>query len=142
MIKQVAVFVENKPGSLRDVTAALHEKKVNIHAFAYFDTPEFCIFRMIADKPKEVKSVLTAKGCVTKICDVIAVELEDELGGLDGLLDTLADSNISINYTYTSFRRKHQIPVVILYTEDIFESESILKRKGFHILTDIEELNG
>ena len=49
MLKQLAVFVENQAGSLRKVTMTLHEQKVNIYAFASFDTPEFGILRMLVD---------------------------------------------------------------------------------------------
>ena len=38
MIRQVSVFVENKPGSLMDVTSRLTEAGVNIRAVATFDT--------------------------------------------------------------------------------------------------------
>lgn len=140
MFKQLAVFVENKPGSLREVTSVMNEKNVNIYAFACFDTPEFCIFRVVAEHPEEVKKVLTSRGFVTKVCDVLAVNLKDELGGLDGLLQALAESNISINYTYTSFSREGQIPVVILNTEEIDATENVLKNKGFCVLEDVSDL--
>ena len=40
MLKQLSVFVENKPGSLMEVTSRLTEAHVNIRAVASFDTPE------------------------------------------------------------------------------------------------------
>lgn len=139
MLKQLAVFVENQPGSLRKVTTALHEKKVSIYAFASFDTPEFGILRMVVDQPEVAKAQLTSKGFVTKICDVIAIELPDEQGGMDHLLGSLYDSNISINYTYSSFGRMSAIPAVILHSDDIFETEEVLRRKGFTCMTTLCE---
>ena len=38
MIRQLSVFVENKPGSLMEVTSRLNEAHVNIRAVASFDT--------------------------------------------------------------------------------------------------------
>lgn len=140
MLKQLAVFVENKPGSLKKITAMIQDTKVNIYAFVSFDNPEFSIFRMVVDQPEEVKAYLTSKGCVAKVCDVIALELEDHSGGLDRVLESLSESNISINYTYSSFCRRNGKAVVIIHSEEIYETEEILTRKGFAILTDVGEL--
>ena len=52
MIKQLSVFVENRPGSLMQVTSALTEAHINIRAIASFDTPEFGILRLVVDKPE------------------------------------------------------------------------------------------
>lgn len=131
MLKQLAVFVENQAGSLRKVTMALHGEKINIYAFASFDTPEFGILRMVVDRPEEAKEALTSRGFVTRICDVIAVELPDEQGGMDRLLAALYESNISINYTYSSFGRMSSVPAVIIHTDEIFETENVLGFKGF-----------
>ena len=77
MLKQLAVFVENESGSLRKVTMALHSEKINIYASASFDTPEFGILRMVVDKPEKAKEALTRQGFVTKLCEVIAVQLSE-----------------------------------------------------------------
>lgn len=140
MLKQLAVFVENQPGSLRKVTTMIQETQVNIYAFVSFDNPEFSIFRMVVDRPEEVKAAITAKGCVAKVCDVIAIELEDHAGGLDRVLEAVSESNISINYTYSSFRRGDDKPVVIIHSEEIYETEDILRRKGFRLLNSVEEM--
>ncbi|MCI8814699.1 MAG: amino acid-binding protein, partial [Lachnospiraceae bacterium] len=126
-----AVFVENQSGSLRKVTTVLHGQKLNIYAFASFDTPEFGILRMLVDRPEEAKDALTSQGFVTRVCDVIAVELPDEQGGMDSLLAALHESNISINYTYSSFGRMSKVPAVVIHTDEVFETENVLKSKGF-----------
>ena len=58
MIKQLSVFVENRPGSLMDVTSQLTEAHINIRAVSSFDAPEFGILRLIVDKPMEAKEYL------------------------------------------------------------------------------------
>ena len=77
MIRQLSVFVENKPGSLMEVTSRLNEAHVNIRAVASFDTPEFGILRLVVDQPEEAKAYLTSKGFVVRIHQVIGAELED-----------------------------------------------------------------
>lgn len=140
MIRQNIVFVENKAGSLKKVTNLLAAENVNIYGFACFDTPEFAIFRMVSDSPEKAEKVLSDNGYMNRITDVIVVDLKDEIGGLDELLTVLADSNVSLNYIYTSFRRENQIPVIILHSEEIFATESVLRGNGFKVLNSVEEL--
>ena len=140
MIKQNIVFVENKAGSLKKVTNILAENKVNIFGFACFDTPEFAIFRMVSDASEKAEKILTENGYMNRITDVIVVDLKDEVGSLDGLLSVLADSNVSLNYIYTSFRREDQIPVIILHSEELFATESVLKGNGFRVLASVKDL--
>ena len=131
MLKQVAVFVENQPGSLRKVTTQLHQEGISIYAFTSYDTPEFGILRVVVDDPLKAKEILTAKGFVNKICDVIAIQLNDEKGAMDSVLSSLMDSNVNINYIYSSFGYEDRKSAVIVHTDDIFEAENILKNKGF-----------
>ena len=59
---------------------------------------------------------------------------------LDELLKVLDDRNVSLDYIYTSFHRKDLTPVVILHSEDITVTESVLKNNGFNVFTTTEEL--
>ena len=86
---------------------------------------------MVVDDPLKAKEILTSKGFVNKICDVIAIQLNDEKGAMDKVLNSLMESNVNINYIYSSFGYEDQRSAVIVHTDDIFEAENILKNKGF-----------
>lgn len=139
MLKQLAVFVENESGSLRKVTMALRSEKINIYASASFDTPEFGILRMVVNEPEKAKEALTRQGFVTKLGEVIAVQLPDEEGGMDSLLAALHESNVSINYTYSSFGRMSNLPAVILHTDEVYETENVLRAKGFECMDSLND---
>ena len=140
MISQNIVFVENKAGSLKKVTNLLAENNINIYGFACFDTPEFAIFRMVCNEPEKAEQILSSSGYMNRITQAIVVDLKDEIGGLDELLAVLAESNVSLNYIYTSFRRETLVPVVILHSEEIMVTESVLKNNGFKVFDKLEEL--
>ena len=127
MIRQLSVFVENKPGSLMDVTSRLTEANVNIRAVATFDTPEFAILRLVVDKPSEAKSYLTSKGFVVRIHQVIGVELEDREGNLNQMLEILAQGGININYIYSFVIRNGKAPVMVFSTDDFEKAAQILQ---------------
>ncbi len=126
MIKQLSVFVENQPGSIMRVTSALTEVKVNIRAIASFDTPEFGILRLVVDQPEAAKDYLTSKGFVVRLQDVISVELKDEKGNLNQMLNVLAKSGISIDYIYSFVIRGEKAPVMVFQTKDREKAEAAL----------------
>ena len=140
MIKHNSVFVENKPGTLKRVTNMLAKNDINIYGFACFDAPEFAIFRMICNDPDKAEIILNQSGYMNRITQAIVVDMKDQVGGLDELLKVLADSNVSLDYIYTSFHRKDLTPVVILHSEDITVTESVLKNNGFKVFTSVDEL--
>ena len=114
MIRQLSVFVENRPGSFRQVTELLRQHRIETEAFCSVDSPEFGILRLIVDQPAEAEHVLAAQGLLIKNYDVIEV----------------AESNVNINYMYSSFGGEHG-QSVIFHCEYLEETESMLRAKGF-----------
>ena len=138
MIKQLSVFVENRPGSLMKVTNALSKGKINIKAVASFDTPDFAILRTVVDKPEEAKAYLISKGFVVRIQEVIGVELVDKKGSLNKMLSILNDNNININYIYSFVIRNGLAPVMVFSVDKYEEAEDILNKTGIKVLDEIE----
>ena len=139
MIRQISVFVENQPGSMMNVTSVLTEAGVNIRAISTFDTPEFGIMRLVVDDPVSAKNSLTAKGFVTRVSNVIGVELKDEQGNLNQMLKILADGKINIDYIYSFVIREGKAPVMVFHTDDFEQAEKVLEAADVKIM-DEEEL--
>ena len=118
----------------------LANNDINIYGFACFDAPEFAIFRMICNDPDKAEIILNQSGYMNRITQAIVVDMKDQVGGLDELLKIMADSNVSLDYIYTSFHRKDLRPVVILHSEDIAVTESVLKNNGFKVFSTADEL--
>ena len=135
MIRQNIVFIENKAGSLQKVTELLKEAGIDIYGFACFDAPEFALFRMVTDKAEEAERVLTENGYMNR---VIAVDIKDEVGGLNTVLKVLGECNVNLDYIYTSYHRGNSLPIMILQTDDVFVTESVLHNNGFHVLNSLE----
>ena len=138
MIKQLSVFVENRPGSLMHVTSALTEAHINIRAIASFDTPEFGILRLVVDKPAEAKTYLTSKGFVVRIHDVIGVELKDEKGNLNRMLSILAEGRININYIYSFVIREGRAPVMVFNTDDFEKAARVLEAAEVKVVKEAD----
>ena len=138
MIKQISVFVENEPGSMMRVTSALTEAHINIRAISTFDTPEFGIMRLVVDEPERAKESLTSKGFVTRVNDVIGVELEDKKGNLNQMLKILADGKINIDYIYSFVIREGKAPVMVFHTDDFKQAEKVLEAADVKIMEEKE----
>ena len=136
MIRQLSVLVENKPGSLMEVTSRLTEAHVNIRAVANFDAPDFGILRMVVDKPEEAKEYLTTRGYVVSVHAVMGVELEDKKGNLNQMLSILAEGKLNINYIYSFVIRDGRAPVMVFQTDDYEKATQILKKYNVKIVEE------
>jgi len=138
MLKQLSVFVDNRPGSLMDVTSKLTEAHINIRAVASSDTPEFAILRLVVDDATAAKDYLTSKGFVVRVTEVIGVELEDKKGNLNHMLTILAEGEISINYIYSFVIRDGKAPVMVFHTNDVEKAIEILKSEGVKVVAEAD----
>ncbi|CUX48259.1 ACT domain-containing protein [Clostridium sp. C105KSO13] len=138
MIKQLSIFVENRPGSIMRVTSELNSAWVNIRAIASFDTPEFAILRLVVDQTAKAKEYLTAKGFVVKVHDVIGVELKDKKGNLNNMLSVLAEGGININYIYSFVIREGKAPVMVFNTDNYEKAWRVLRAAGIKLIEESE----
>ncbi len=129
IIKQVSVFVENKPGRLAAVTEKLYEKGINIRAFTIAEAGDFGIIRMVVDKTDEAYRILKDSGFTVTLTDVLGVEVEDEPGGLYKIAKALGSENINIEYVY-AFTFGGDKALIILRVDDIEKAIEVLEREN------------
>ena len=139
MIRQLSVFVQNEIGSLASVTTVLKDNLINLRAIASFDTPEFAILRIVVDQPEKAKELLSASGFAVKMSSAVAVELEDKPGVLDHMLHVIAEASLGINYIYSIVLRNGKAPLMIVNTDDLSRTATVLKQNGF-IIAEEEDL--
>ena len=137
-LKQVSIFLENKKGRLWNALSILRESRMNIRALSIADTSEFGILRIIVPDPEKAKEALEANNFVVKITDVIAVEVHDTPGGLEGILEILNKSETNVEYIYAFVEKKGEKAAVVLRTEDIDAGINALKEGGAAVLSPEE----
>jgi hypothetical protein len=99
-LKQLSVFLENKPGALSRPCRLLAQAGINIQTFALADTQQFGILRLVVHDWQQAKKVLEQNGCVVKDNDVVALEVPDRPGGLADLLEVLERAKVNVEYMY------------------------------------------
>ncbi len=99
-IKQISVFIENKPGALTDVCTVLSDNSINMHALSLADTQDFGILRVIVEDPDKAVEILRSNGFTCKITHVIAVRIENKPGGMASVMKFISDAGIGVEYAY------------------------------------------
>ena len=135
-VNQVSVFLENKPGTLNNLTEVLAAHKINIRALSLAETNEFGIVRMIVNDVFEATTVLKENNFVATLTPVLAYAIADEAGDLNKLLQKFSAANVNIEYMY-AFAGKERA-YMIFRVNDTKKAESLLQSKGLKSLTQEE----
>ena len=137
-LKQLTVFVENKQGTLVDITDTLAAHHVNLRALSIADTQEFGLLRLIVNDNEAASSALTEKGYLLKITDVVGVKIGDQPGKLSTALSVLAKAGVNVEYLYAFMARTEKHAYVVLRPTDNTAAEKALEDAGFHLITDAD----
>ena len=99
-LKQISVFLENKPGMMFSVTELLAQNNIDMRALSLAETSEFGIVRLIVDDVYATSTVLKDAGFIHNITKVLGVAIPDEPGGLHRVLEVLKEADINVEYMY------------------------------------------
>ena len=99
-IKQISVFLENKPGALYAMTGVLAQNRIDMRAMNVAEASDFGIVRFIADDVYKATTVLKDAGYVHSITPVLGVAIPDVPGGLSQVLQVLGEADINVEYMY------------------------------------------
>lgn len=117
-LKQLSVFVENKPGSVSRPCKALADAGINITTLTLADTKDFGILRFIIDDWQKAYDVLKEKNFAVSVNDVIALEVSDVPGGLSTVLEKLEKRGLNVEYMYASVYGSNNRAVLVFRFDD------------------------
>jgi hypothetical protein len=106
IIKQLSLFLENKPGSLGAPCRLLANAGINILTLTLADSEKFGILRLIIREWERAQKLLETAGYVANVTDVVAVEVADRPGGMASVLEALHKHQVNVEYLY-AFTIKH-----------------------------------
>lgn len=134
-IKQLSIFMENKPGRMARVAKALGDAGVNIRALTIAEAGDFGVVRMVVDDTDRGYKVLREEGFTVTETDVLAVEIKDSPGGLFEIANTLGENNINVDYAYAFVTAKAERAMLILRVDDVSGATRVLNEAGVRIAT-------
>ncbi|MDO4272992.1 MAG: ACT domain-containing protein [Eubacteriales bacterium] len=129
-VKQISVFLENKPGRLAEFTDVLSQNGIDLRALSLAEAEDFGIVRIIVDDVYKTSTVLKEANYVFSITKVLAVAIPDEPGGLSKVIRVLGDSDVNVEYMYAFITRKKGLAYMIFRVEDNQKAVHVLQQSG------------
>ena len=133
-VKQISIFVENKPGKLAELTEYLQQSQIDMRALSIAEAQDFGIVRIIVDDAYKTSCVLKEAGYVASITPVLAVEMPDEPGSLFKILKMLGDGGVNLEYMYAFLTRKNATAYMVLRVENNEKALEVLNKNGIHTI--------
>nr|WP_122012211.1 ACT domain-containing protein [Maliibacterium massiliense] len=140
-VKQISVFLENKPGQLAEFTKLLESQQINMCALSLADAEDFGILRIIVDDSYKTACVLKEAGYVFSITPVLAVEIPDKPGSLVRVLDVLGENGVNLEYTYAFTVSRSKSAYMIFRVADTDRAIAVLDQNNIHLVCQ-GELSG
>ena len=133
-VEQISIFLENKPGSLENVTRILRDANINIRTLSLADTTDFGILRLIVNDVNTALNVLKENGLRVSRTNVVAVEVPDRPGGLHSILETLSKNGVNVEYLYAFVERSGENAVIIFRFDALDAAIDVLLKNGFTVM--------
>lgn len=137
-MKQLTVFIENRPGRLEEVTEILTGSNINIICLSLADTSDYGMLRMMVSQPAAACDVLSSSGFPAMLTDVIAVRLPHHFGQLKKLCGMLSGEGVDISYLYALTSGDNA--AIVLKTSDNEKAESVLSGE-YTLMSAVEVYN-
>jgi hypothetical protein len=134
-IRQLSLFLENRPGQLRGPCEILGKAGIDILTMSLADTQQFGILRLIVKDADRAKKVLEDAGVVVNVAEVLAVDVPDRPGGLASVLETFEKAGLGIEYMYAfAARARGDYATLIFRLEDPDRAAKVLSERGVKLV--------
>ena len=124
--KQLALFLENRPGMLARVCDALSEAKINIFAISTSDTVDHSVVRMVVSDPAKALFIFEEHGTLVVEDDVLMIDGDNKPGSLAKLAHKLAAGKVNIEYAYCATAPDAKRGLLILRVSDARKAMKLL----------------
>lgn len=138
-VTQISVFLENRAGQLSNITRVLSENGVDLRAINIAETADYGVLRIIPADAQKASAVLLENGFIMAMTPVIAVAVPDRPGGLNSLLEALAEEEIGIEYMYSVFSSNSGEALMVLQVGEADKTAEVLRKHNFKTVT-VEEI--
>jgi len=100
--KQLAIFLDNRPGTLARMAETLGKAKINIYAISTSDTVDHSVIRLVVSDYRKAMHVFEEHGTLVVEDDVVMIEGSNKPGELAEIAYKLAEANVNIEYCYSA----------------------------------------
>ena len=126
-VKQISIFLENKPGQLSSICRALAKENINIATLSLADSADFGIVRMIVDDHVNGCDVLAKAGFAVVQTDVVMATVPDRPGGMAEIMEKLDRAGVDIEYSYAYALGSGEKAILVFKFDDNAKAEQALE---------------
>ena len=136
LVKQLSVFMENRPGRLYKLTNALGKAGIDFVTLSIADTKDFGIVRFIARDNERAYEKKKKEGFTVGITELIGVEVDDKPNALAEVVALMEEANMNIEYLYSFVLTNHNSAKILMRVEDTDRAVRLLEGKGIRLLSE------
>ena len=136
MVKQMAVFMENRKGRIGQLTGVLKDNNIDLVTLSIADTKDFGILRCITRDNEKAEQVLKNAGFTVTTTELIGVEVPDEPGRLNAVLELLDRNDINVEYLYSFARLSINSGIILFKVENEKLALAVLRENGIKVLDE------
>ena len=125
-IRQISIYLENKPGHLSAICRALADADINIATLSLADTSDFGIVRMIVDDHAKGCDALARAGFAVIETDVVTARVPDRPGGMAEIMEKLDRAGVNIKYSYAYALGSGAEAILVFSFDDNAKAEAAL----------------
>lgn len=100
LAKQLALFLENTPGTLARLADALGKAKINIYAISTSDTVDHSVVRLVVSDYRRAIDVIEEHHAIVVEDDILMFDGDNKPGSLSRIAHKLSAAKINIEYLY------------------------------------------
>ncbi len=124
--QQLAVFLENKPGTLARVCDELAAAGINIYAITTSDTIDHSVIRLVVSDPRRAMLIFEEHGTLVVDDEVLMVEGNNRPGTLARICHKLAQARVNIEYCYSATHPDAKRGLLVLRASDARKALKVL----------------
>lgn len=139
-LKQLSLFLENKPGALSRPMRLLARARFNIVTLSIAEANQFGILRLILRDWEGAKKLLEKHGFVVRVTDMVAVEVADQPGGLAKILDVIEQARINVEFMYAFTEKRENKAILVFRFDDPDTAIQILQKRRVNVIASVDLL--
>ncbi len=133
-LKQLSLFLENRPGALSAPVKILAAAKMNIFTLTIAEAQQYGILRIIVKDWEAAKALLENHELVVRVTDVLAIEVADKPGGLAEVLGVLEAAGINLEYTYACTLKRKGMGVLLFRFDNPDKAIKVLEQHRINMI--------
>lgn len=116
--KQLIITVDNRVGTLAEITSLVASSKINLIAMCAYAVDNKGVIMFVSDDNARAQRLLKARKYDVREEEIILLSLGNKPGALQTICQKIADVGVDLNLVYGSVEKGGKTSRIVFITED------------------------